>query len=200
VRRELCRFCLTGGRFDQLAEFLTLLFRDRSQEVLNLRDALPHKRHNGNIRDSRNPGVADQLEIQRGQSLGLVGITSTRGFPFKQTLRAVQVANGIDVGHKLDAVGERADNLLLHVAFGLADANTVIPGTQLADRGNDRVQVIDKDGNFKTQCLQFGKPSAVALDNKGNIYVAEGMSDAHSNPEGSGEFGSQISKPDGSGH
>ena len=52
----------------------------------------------------------------------------------------------------------------------------------IADRGNDRVQVIDKNGNFKTQWLQFGKPSAVALDNKGNIYVADGMSDAYWNP------------------
>jgi sugar lactone lactonase YvrE len=52
----------------------------------------------------------------------------------------------------------------------------------IADRGNDRVQVIDKDGDFKTQWTQFGKPSAVALDNKGNIYVADGMSNAHWNP------------------
>ena len=58
-----------------------------------------------------------------------------------------------------------------------ADGNMYI-----ADRGNDRVQVIDKDGNFKTQWLQFGKPSAVALDGKGNIYVADGMSGAHWNP------------------
>jgi sugar lactone lactonase YvrE len=52
----------------------------------------------------------------------------------------------------------------------------------IADRGNLRVQVIDKDGNFKTQWTQFGKPSAVALDSKGNIFVADGMSDAHWNP------------------
>src|SRR5271169_6929106 len=31
VRRELGRFDLTGRGFDQLAKFLTLLFRDRSQ-------------------------------------------------------------------------------------------------------------------------------------------------------------------------
>src|ERR1700674_4512675 len=104
--RELSSFDLTSGRFDQLAKLLTLLLRDRSQQVLNLRDAFPHKRHNGDVRDACDPGVADELEVKRGQSLGLLGITGTRGFPFEQTPRAVQVADGINISHKLVAVGE----------------------------------------------------------------------------------------------
>lgn len=52
----------------------------------------------------------------------------------------------------------------------------------VADRGNQRIQVLDKDGNFITRWTQFGKPSAIAIDTKGNIYVADGMSDAHWNP------------------
>jgi DNA-binding beta-propeller fold protein YncE len=52
----------------------------------------------------------------------------------------------------------------------------------IADRGNQRVQVVDKNGNFVTRWTQFGKPSAVAIDTKGHIYVADGMSDAHWNP------------------
>jgi len=51
----------------------------------------------------------------------------------------------------------------------------------VADRGNMRVQVIDKDGNFITQWTQFGKPSAIAIAH-GLIYVADGMSDDHWNP------------------
>src|SRR6202162_608205 len=97
VGRELGSFDLTSGRFNQLAKLLTLLFRDRSQQVLNLRDAFPHKRHNGNIGDASDPGVADELKVKRSQPLGLVRITSTRGFPFQQAPRAVQMANGIDI-------------------------------------------------------------------------------------------------------
>jgi DNA-binding beta-propeller fold protein YncE len=52
----------------------------------------------------------------------------------------------------------------------------------VADRGNQRVQILDKDGAFVTRWTQFGKPSAIAIDDKGNIYVADGMSDAHWNP------------------
>ena len=52
----------------------------------------------------------------------------------------------------------------------------------VADRGNQRVQVLDKEGNFITRWTQFGKPSAIAIDNKGHIYVADGMSDPHWNP------------------
>ena len=52
----------------------------------------------------------------------------------------------------------------------------------IADRGNQRVQVLDKEGNFITRWTQFGKPSAIAIDGKGNIYVADGMSGDYWNP------------------
>jgi sugar lactone lactonase YvrE len=51
----------------------------------------------------------------------------------------------------------------------------------IADRGNNRVQVLDTDGKFITRWTQFGKPSAIAIDDK-HIYVADGMSDQRWNP------------------
>src|SRR5271163_76556 len=101
VGRELGSFDLAGGRFDQLTKLLPLLLGDRSQQVLNLRNALSHEGHDSDFGNAGDPGVADELKVQRGQSLWLIRITSTRGFPFEQTPCAVQVADGIDIGYKL---------------------------------------------------------------------------------------------------
>jgi len=72
VRRELCRLDLPDRGFNQLAKFPTLFFANRCQQVLNFRDAFPHESHNGYIGDARDPGVADQLEIKRCQTFGLI--------------------------------------------------------------------------------------------------------------------------------
>ena len=47
----------------------------------------------------------------------------------------------------------------------------------VADRGNCRVQVFDKDGKFIKQWTQFGKPSSIFFDGHNNVYVPDGMSD-----------------------
>src|SRR5271169_1411728 len=104
TRRELSGFDLTGRRFNHLAKLPTLIISDRSRQILNLRDAFPYKSDDGNIGDAANPGIAHQLEVQRCQSLGLVRITSTGGLPFQQARHAVQMANGVDVGHEFIAV------------------------------------------------------------------------------------------------
>src|ERR1700688_1108713 len=83
MRRKLCSFNLTSGRFDQLTKLLPLLFCNRSQQVLNFRNAFPNKRHNGDVGDASDPGVADELKVKRRQPLGLIRITGTRGFPFE---------------------------------------------------------------------------------------------------------------------
>src|SRR5258708_89431 len=44
----------------------------------------------------------------------------------------------------------------------------------IADRGNQRVQVLDKEGTFITRWTQFVKPSAIPTDKKGNIYMPDG--------------------------
>ena len=69
--KELCAFDLADCRIDQLAKLSTLLFRNRSQQSLNLRDAFHYESHNGNIGDSSDPGVADvlpELELPRARA------------------------------------------------------------------------------------------------------------------------------------
>jgi DNA-binding beta-propeller fold protein YncE len=43
----------------------------------------------------------------------------------------------------------------------------------VADRGNNRIQILDQDGNFLEQWTQFGRPSGIFFDKKGMIYVPD---------------------------
>ncbi len=129
--RELSSFDLADRRFHHLNKLAALLVGDRSHQVLNLRDAFSDESHNGHVGDASDPGVANQLEVKRCQSFGLLGIASTGGFPFEQTSFVVQVANGIDISHEFVSVGERANELLLHAALRLANADSVISGESL---------------------------------------------------------------------
>jgi DNA-binding beta-propeller fold protein YncE len=53
----------------------------------------------------------------------------------------------------------------------------------VADRFNNRVQLLDQDGKPLAQWLQFGRPSGVFLDNaRGRILVADSESDDVQNP------------------
>jgi len=124
--RELGSFDLADRRFHYLAKLPALLIGNRSQEILNFRNTLSHESYNGDIRDASDPGVANQLEVKRRQSLGLIRVTSAGSFPFEQSLFAVQRANSIDIGHEFVSVCEWANELLLHVVLRLANANSVI--------------------------------------------------------------------------
>jgi len=52
----------------------------------------------------------------------------------------------------------------------------------VADRGNNRIQIFDKEGNHLANWTQFGKPSGVFIDNNNNLYVADSESDYKQNP------------------
>ena len=52
----------------------------------------------------------------------------------------------------------------------------------VGDRGNSRIQIFDADGNFVAEWKQFGRPSAVYIDRKDVIYVADTQSDQTRNP------------------
>jgi len=46
----------------------------------------------------------------------------------------------------------------------------------LGDRGNNRIQIFDQDGNFIDQWAQFSRPSGVYIDKNDVIYVADSES------------------------
>ena len=46
----------------------------------------------------------------------------------------------------------------------------------VGDRGNNRIQILDQEGNFLEEWYQFSRPSGMALDKQENIYVADSES------------------------
>ena len=52
----------------------------------------------------------------------------------------------------------------------------------VGDRSNSRIQIFDPDGNHLATWTQFGRPSGIAFDGNGQIYVADSESDDVQNP------------------
>ena len=52
----------------------------------------------------------------------------------------------------------------------------------VGDRSNNRLQIFDQEGNFLAQWTQFGRPSGIAFDDHGRIFVADSESDDLQNP------------------
>jgi len=46
----------------------------------------------------------------------------------------------------------------------------------VGDRGNNRIQIFDQDGNLLEQWTQFSRPSGIYIDKDDNIYVADSES------------------------
>ena len=52
----------------------------------------------------------------------------------------------------------------------------------VGDRSNNRIQIFDQQGNHQATWTQYGRPSGIAFDNQGRIYVADSESDDVQNP------------------
>jgi len=52
----------------------------------------------------------------------------------------------------------------------------------VGDRSNSRIQIFDQQGTHITTWTQFGRPSGIAFDSNGLIYVADSESDDVQNP------------------
>src|SRR6202040_3649459 len=100
VREKMAGFNLLDGGFHQLAKFPAPFFVDGCLQILNFGRGLANEHHEGDIRDSSHPGVADQLWIKRQEALGLFRIARPCGFPIEDAIRPVQLANRIHVRYK----------------------------------------------------------------------------------------------------
>jgi len=52
----------------------------------------------------------------------------------------------------------------------------------VADRGNNRIQIFDQDGNFIAQWHQFGRPSGIFISKNDTLYSVDSQSDEMTNP------------------
>src|SRR6266581_2597169 len=108
-----------------MTEFLTLFVADNSLEILSLNQPLSNKDHLRHLGDASDPGIADQLRIQRQQPLRFFWIAAGSGFPFEKATPAIEFADCINVGHELVVSANRQDEFHLQVAPRLPDANAV---------------------------------------------------------------------------
>ena len=65
----------------------------------------------------------------------------------------------------------------------------------VGDRGNNRIQIFDQDGNFIDQWTQFSRPSGVYIDKNDVIYVADSESGSVNKAHGSGSAASGSAAP-----
>ena len=64
----------------------------------------------------------------------------------------------------------------------------------VGDRGNNRIQIFDQNGNFIAEWKQFSRPSAIAIDKHGVIYVADSESGSVAPAHGDWQRGIRIGR------
>jgi sugar lactone lactonase YvrE len=62
----------------------------------------------------------------------------------------------------------------------------------VADRVNNRIQILDQDGNFIAEWKQFSRPSGLFINKHDNIYVADSESGCLHHPHGDWKRGIRI--------
>jgi len=111
-----------------VAELPALFVGDGCPEVLNLDQPLADKHNLSYARNTGDPRIANQLMVQGKQSRWLFRIAAGGGLPLEQAAGAVELADGIHVGHEVVLPTEGPRELDLQVTPRLADANPIALG------------------------------------------------------------------------
>src|SRR5712692_3716085 len=127
VRNKLSRFDLTDRCLHEAPELLTLLFRDRRSQILNLGSMLPDEDDQCYFRNPADPGITDELRIERKQPLGLHRIATGGCLPVDQAVLAINLPEGIQIGNEFASSRQGLHNLDLKILLRTANPNAIIP-------------------------------------------------------------------------
>src|SRR6266446_2078015 len=98
VRNKLSRFDLANRCFYKAPEFSALLFRDGRSQVLDFGSVFPDENDQCHLRNPADPGITNELRIERKQSLGFRRITAGCCLPVDQAVPTIDLPNGIKIG------------------------------------------------------------------------------------------------------
>jgi hypothetical protein len=128
VGRDLARFDLANGRFNEATVLPALYFRNGGLQILNLRMILPHENHERHIGNSTDPGITNQLRIQGQQPFRFFRVATPRGLPVDQAALAIEFAQGVDVGDEFVVSGKLPGQLELQITLRAINPDAIILG------------------------------------------------------------------------
>src|SRR6266436_2686715 len=86
-----------------------------------------HKHHKCHIRNPDDPGVTDELRIERKQSPGLRRIATGSCLPVDHAVLVIYLPEGIKIGHEFAPSWQCPKHLDLEILFWAANPNAIVP-------------------------------------------------------------------------
>src|SRR6266851_4912564 len=126
VRNKLSRFDLADRSLHKAPELLPLFFRDRCSQILNLGSMLSHEDDQCYFRNPADPGITDELRVERKQSLGLHRIATGGCLPVDQAVLAIDLPEGIQIGNKFTSSRQCPHDLDLKVLLWAANPYAIM--------------------------------------------------------------------------
>ena len=126
MRRKLGSLDLVDRRRDETIEFLTLVFRNRCAQVLDFRLLFPDKDHQRNFSNSGQPGIANQLWVERQQAFWYVGVTAGRCFLVDQAVDGIECADRVNEANELIGIRKIPQDLDLQILLRLQNMDSIV--------------------------------------------------------------------------